>query len=65
MNGFAEQTTSENERSHPIVPDKQLDERSIPSEWALSGRRESRIVYSHERHGTSYSILLRGTPGER
>lgn len=56
MRSFIEQNTSENERDFPFIPDELASERSIPSEQPVSGRRESRIIYSHEPYETSYSI---------
>jgi hypothetical protein len=65
MRGFIEQNTSESERSYPVVPEGQSNERSMPSARAVPGRREGRIIYSSEQYETSYSIRLRSTPRER
>jgi hypothetical protein len=59
MRNFIEQSTSESERSYPVAPEGKSSERSMPSERAVPGRREGRIVYSHEQHETSYSIRER------
>ncbi len=64
MMSYVGQSTSESERSYPVVPEEQSSERSIPSERSVPGRGRGRIVYSTERHETSYSIRLRGTPTE-
>jgi hypothetical protein len=65
MRSFIEQNTSENERDFPVIPDEQASERSIPSERPVSGRREGRLIYSHEHHEVSYSIRSRHMPMER
>jgi hypothetical protein len=58
MRSFIEQNTSENERDFPVIPDEHASERPIPSEQPVSGRRESRIIYSRKHYATSYSIRL-------
>jgi hypothetical protein len=58
MKDFVEQTTSESERSYPVVPDEQASERSIPSEKSIPGRGEWRIIYSHGHYQSSYSLRL-------
>jgi hypothetical protein len=58
MRNFFGQNTSESERDFPVIPDEQVSERSIPSERAVSGRGEGRIVYSHRHYATSYSLRL-------
>ncbi len=63
MRNFIEQSTSENERDFPVIPDEQASERSIPRERPISGR-EGRIIYSRVHYETSYSIRSRHTPME-
>ena len=65
MRDFIEQNTSESERSYPVAPEGRSNERSVPSERAVPGRHEGRIVYSGERHETSYSIRSGRTPRGR
>jgi hypothetical protein len=59
MKSYIGQSTSKSERSYPVIPEEQSSERSIPSERSVPGRGKGRIVYSTERHETSYSIRSR------
>jgi hypothetical protein len=61
MRDFIEQTTSESERSYPVVPNEQASERSIPSVRSIAGRGEGGIVYSHGHYETSYSLRVSRT----
>ncbi len=65
MRGFSEQSTSESERSYPVVPYGQASERSIPSDRSVPGRGGGRIIYSYERYESSYSLRSLRTPRER
>jgi hypothetical protein len=65
MRSFIAQDASESERNFPVIPDEQASERSIPNEQPVSGRREDRIIYSHEPHEIAYSIRSRHMPRER
>jgi hypothetical protein len=65
MRGFVEQTTSESERSYPVVPDKQTGKRSMPSEESIPARGEGRIIYSLGHYDTSYSLRFSDAPRER
>jgi hypothetical protein len=65
MKNFIGQSTSESKRSYPVVPDEQTSEQSIPSEKAIPGRGEGRIMYSRGHYETSYSLRLAKPRKER
>jgi hypothetical protein len=56
MKNFIGQSTSESERSYPVVPDQLFSEKSIPSEKPSTGLRIGEVVYSHEHYASSYIL---------
>jgi hypothetical protein len=66
MRTYIGQSTSESERSYPVVPDRlETSERAIPSDPAAPGRVGGRIIYSTKPYRTAYTLRLRRTRSER
>ncbi len=62
MKNFTGQSTSESERSYPVVPDRLSSEWSIPNGRPVPGLRGGRVVYSHEHYASSYVLRSLRTP---
>ena len=56
MKNFIGQSTSESERSYPVILDELSSEKSIPSEKPSPGLRKGQVVYTHESYPSSYIL---------